>query len=249
VEIPAWDAHTDEQQRLMARQAENYADSLEHTDFEVGRLVDALEGMGELENTLVLYLIGDNGSSGEGTLTGSLNEMLEINGYLPTFEQLLPRLDEIGLPGTAPHYAVGWAWAGDTPFRWTKQIASHFGGTRNGLFVSWPVRNSGAEYHRLRHHQPEDQHGCLARAAAGGRPRAAARRADPQQDGRRRQQTRQRVAPEPRPPGGPVGTPRERPHGRPHRRPEHDGGGDAGRVAAHVPQAGEAGRRGDEAAH
>ena len=122
----------------MARQAENYADFLEHTDFEVGRLVDALEGMGELDNTLVIYIVGDNGSSAEGTLTGIVNEMQALNGYLPTFEQLLPRIDEIGLPGTSPHYAVGWAWAGDTPFQWTKQIASHFGGTRNGMFVSWP---------------------------------------------------------------------------------------------------------------
>jgi arylsulfatase A-like enzyme len=139
-EIPAWDDHTPEQKRLMARQAENYADFLEHADYEVGRLVDALEEMGELENTLVFYIIGDNGSSAEGTLTGIVNEMMSLNGFQPTFDQMLHRIDEIGLPGTSPHYAVGWAWAGDTPFQWTKQIASHFGGTRNGMIISWPKR-------------------------------------------------------------------------------------------------------------
>ena len=139
-EIPAWDDHTDEQKRLMSRQAENYADYLEHADHEVGRLVDALEEMGDLEDTLVIYIIGDNGSSAEGTLTGCINEFMGLNGYQPTFEQLVPRIDEIGLPGSTPHYAVGWAWAGDAPFQWTKQVASHFGGTRNGMIVSWPAR-------------------------------------------------------------------------------------------------------------
>jgi arylsulfatase A-like enzyme len=155
-EIPAWEDHTDEQQRLMARQAENYADFLEHTDFEVGRLVDALAEMGELDNTLVIYIIGDNGSSAEGTLTGIVNEMQALNGYLPTFEQLLPRIDEIGRPGTSPHYAVGWAWAGDTPFQWTKQIASHFGGTRNGMFVSWPAHISDTGTLRAQFHHAID---------------------------------------------------------------------------------------------
>jgi len=140
VEIPAWDSHTTEQKRFLARQAENYADFLEHTDHEVGRLVDALAEMGELDNTLVIYIIGDNGSSAEGTLAGIVNEMQSLNGYQPTFEQMLPRIDEIGLPGTSPHYAVGWALAGDTPFQWTKQIASHFGGVRNGTIMSWPKR-------------------------------------------------------------------------------------------------------------
>ena len=139
-EIPAWDDHTEEQKRFMARQAENYADFLEHTDYEVGRLVDALREMGELENTLVIYIIGDNGSSAEGTLTGVINELMSLNGFQPKFEEMMHRIDEIGLPGTSPHYAVGWAWAGDTPFQWTKQIASHFGGTRNGTIISWPKR-------------------------------------------------------------------------------------------------------------
>jgi arylsulfatase len=139
-EIPSWDDHTDEQKRFMTRQAENYADFLEHTDYEVGRVVDALDEMGELDNTLVIYIIGDNGSSAEGSLIGTLNEMMLLNGFQPKIEDIINRIDEIGLPGTTPHYAVGWAWAGDTPFQWTKQIASHFGGTRNGTIISWPAR-------------------------------------------------------------------------------------------------------------
>ncbi len=139
-EIPAWDDANDDEKRLYARFAENYADFLSHTDYQVGRLVDALEEMGELENTLVIYIIGDNGSSAEGTLTGALDELMGLNGFLPEMEDLLPRIDDIGLPGTTPHYPVGWAWAGDTPFQWTKQIASHFGGTRNGTIMSWPSR-------------------------------------------------------------------------------------------------------------
>lgn len=143
-EIPAWDDHTDEQKRLLARQAENFADFLEHADYEVGRVIDAFEQLGELDNTLVIYITGDNGSSAEGTLTGLLNEMYGMDGNAGDFDQLLPHIDRIGLPGTAPHYAVGWAWAGDAPFQWTKQIASHFGGTRNGMLVSWPSRITDA---------------------------------------------------------------------------------------------------------
>ncbi len=127
-EIPAWDEQSPEAQRLMIREMENYADFLQHTDYEVGRLVDAVEDLGELENTLIFYIIGDNGCSAEGTL----------NGIQPEIETMLERIDEIGKPGTSPHFAVGWAWAGDTPFQWTKQVASHFGGTRNPMIISWP---------------------------------------------------------------------------------------------------------------
>lgn len=137
-EIPAWDSFLPEEKRLFARFAENFADYLEHTDHEVGRLLDALGELGELENTLVLYILGDNGSSAEGSPTGTLNEMMSLTGTMPDIRRILPRIDEIGLPDTTPHYPVGWAWAGDTPFQWTKQVASHFGGTRNGLIVTWP---------------------------------------------------------------------------------------------------------------
>ncbi|WP_337004917.1 sulfatase-like hydrolase/transferase [Microbacterium sp. LB12] len=115
------------------------ADFLEHADHEVGRVVDAFEALGELDDTTVLYIVGDNGSSAEGTLTGLLNEMMGLDGNVGDFAQLLPERERWGHPGTAPHYAVGWAWAGDTPFQWTKQIASHFGGTRSGMLVSWPA--------------------------------------------------------------------------------------------------------------
>jgi arylsulfatase len=152
-EIPAWADQPDNAKKLMARQMENFADFFQHTDYEVGRLIDALEGMGELDNTLVLYIIGDNGCSGEGTLTGIINELMSLNGIQPKIEDMLPRIDEIGKPGTSPHFAVGWAWAGDTPFQWTKQVASHFGGTRNPMIISWPkvIKDTGGVRSQFHH--------------------------------------------------------------------------------------------------
>ncbi|RKG57591.1 arylsulfatase [Corallococcus sp. AB011P] len=138
-ELPAWDRFDAEAQALLRLQAENYADYLEHCDHEVGRLVHVLEELGEFENTLFIYILGDNGSSAEGSLTGTLNESASMQGIEPPIEASLARMGEWGLPGTTPHYAVGWAWAGDTPFQWMKQVASHFGGTRNGMIVSWPA--------------------------------------------------------------------------------------------------------------
>jgi len=137
-EIPAWDDQTPAQKKLLARQMETYAGFAEHTDHEVGRLVTALEEMGEMDNTLFLYVIGDNGASAEGGTLGTYNEMMALNGIAGTAEQMLPHLEEWGGPSTFPHYAVGWAWGGDAPFQWTKQVASHFGGTRNGMIVHWP---------------------------------------------------------------------------------------------------------------
>jgi arylsulfatase len=155
-EIPAWDDADEDEKRLYARFAENYADFLSHTDHQVGRLVDAIDEMGELDNTLIIYIVGDNGSSAEGTLTGTINEVMSLNGYQPDLGDVLPRIEEIGLPGTSPHYPVGWAWAGDTPFQWTKQIASHFGGTRNGTVVSWPSRITDAGTVRSQFHHVID---------------------------------------------------------------------------------------------
>lgn len=142
VEIGAWADSSPEEQKLYARFAENYADFLEHTDYEVGRLVDAVADLGQLENTLVIYIVGDNGSSAEGTPGGVINEMMALNGVQPELAETLARMDEIGLPGTSPHYPVGWAWASDAPYQWTKQIASHFGGTRNPMVISWPEKIS-----------------------------------------------------------------------------------------------------------
>lgn len=141
-QIPSWDSQPAEHQRLFARQAENFADFLEHADHEIGRVVDAFEEVGQLDNTIVIYILGDNGSSGEGSLVGTPNELMSLNGQQPTMDEALGFYDSWGLPGTSPHYAVGWAHAGDTPFQWTKQIASHFGGTRNSMIVSWPEKIS-----------------------------------------------------------------------------------------------------------
>ncbi len=139
-EIPAWDDMPEELKPVLARQMEIYAGFLEHTDFHFGRLVDSLEDLGVLEDTLVYYIIGDNGASAEGTLHGTFNEMINFNGAaaLETPDFMLERLDDFGGPDAYNHYAVGWAHAMDTPYQWTKQVASHWGGTRNGTIVHWP---------------------------------------------------------------------------------------------------------------
>jgi arylsulfatase len=138
-EIPAWDAQTPDQKKLFARQMETFAGFAEHTDREVGRLVEALSEMGELDNTLFIYVVGDNGASAEGGPEGSYNEMMALNGIIGKASQMMNHIDDWGSPNTFPHYAIGWAHAGNTPFQWTKQVASHFGGTRNGMVVHWPA--------------------------------------------------------------------------------------------------------------
>jgi arylsulfatase A-like enzyme len=139
-DIPAWDEMPDDLKPVLARQMEVYAGFLEHTDHHVGRLVDALEDLGILEDTLVYYILGDNGASAEGTLNGSFNEMFMFNGAaaLETVEFMAARIDKFGTPEAYNHYAVGWAHAMDAPYQWTKQVASHWGGTRNGTIVHWP---------------------------------------------------------------------------------------------------------------
>ena len=141
-EIPAWDDMPDDLKPVLARQMEVYAGFLEHTDHHVGRLVDALSELEILENTLVYYVIGDNGASAEGTPTGCFNELVVLNGALglETTEFMVSKIDEFGTPEAYNHYAVGWAHAMDTPYQWTKQVASHWGGTRNGTIVHWPTR-------------------------------------------------------------------------------------------------------------
>src|SRR6188508_783198 len=139
-EIPAWDDVPDDLKPVLARQMEVYAGFMEHTDHHVGRLVDALEDLGILEDTLVYYIIGDNGASAEGTINGSFNETFIFNGAaaLETPEFMAAHIDDFGTPKAYNHYAVGWAHAMDTPYQWTKQVASHWGGTRNGTIVHWP---------------------------------------------------------------------------------------------------------------
>jgi arylsulfatase len=119
---------------------EVYAGFLEYADHHVGRLFDCLEKLGQMENTLIYYVIGDNGASAEGTLNGTYNEMINFNGgaALETPEFLSARMDKLGGPESYNHYAVGWAHAMNTPYQWTKQVASHWGGTRNGTIVHWP---------------------------------------------------------------------------------------------------------------
>ena len=139
-ELPAWDETPEEMRPIFARQMEVYAGFLEHIDHQVGRLVDALADLDVLDDTLIYYIIGDNGASAEGTLNGAFNEISELNGFhdVETVEFLRERIDDFGGPKAYNHYAVGWAHAMDTPYQWTKQVASHFGGTRNGTIVHWP---------------------------------------------------------------------------------------------------------------
>ncbi|BAY60150.1 sulfatase [Calothrix brevissima NIES-22] len=136
-ELPAWDSLSAEQQKLYAHMAEVFAGFLGHTDYEVGRLINAVDQLGELDNTLVIYVVGDNGASAEGGLTGSVNELQVFNGVPENLQQLLAAYDDLGSPKTFNHFPAAWAWAVNTPFQWTKQIASHFGGTRNPLVISW----------------------------------------------------------------------------------------------------------------
>jgi arylsulfatase len=139
-EIPAWDEMPDELKPALARQMEVFAGFLEHTDHHVGRLVDTLQDLEVLQDTLVYYIIGDNGASAEGTPNGCFNELVVLNGAagLETAEFMNSRIDDFGTPRAYNHYAVGWAHAMDTPYQWTKQVASHWGGTRNGTIVHWP---------------------------------------------------------------------------------------------------------------
>lgn len=139
-EIPAWDEMPEELKPVLERQMEVYAGFLEHTDHHVGRVVDTIDDLGVLDNTIIYYIIGDNGASAEGTTQGAFNEMANFNGMaaLETPEFMVSKINELGTPSSYNHYAVGWAWALNTPFQWTKQVASHWGGTRNGTIVHWP---------------------------------------------------------------------------------------------------------------
>ncbi|MFH0301258.1 arylsulfatase [Bradyrhizobium sp. 31Argb] len=140
-QIPAWDSLSADQKRLYARMMEVYAGALSHADYNIGRLLDAVEQSGQMDNTLVVFMMGDNGASAEGSLQGTTNEVATAaNGVTESLPFLLSMIDELGGPLTYNHYPVGWAHAMDTPMQWTKQIASHFGGTRNGMVISWPAR-------------------------------------------------------------------------------------------------------------
>ncbi|MBI5232248.1 MAG: arylsulfatase, partial [Coriobacteriales bacterium] len=139
-DIGAWDSLDADHKKVYARMMEVYAAALSHADYQIGRVLDAIEESGMLDNTLVIYIQGDNGASAEGTPQGLLNEVSIMNNIPEDFGEVLARMDELGSVTTYNHYPVGWAHAMDTPFQWAKQIASHFGGTRNGLVISWPTR-------------------------------------------------------------------------------------------------------------
>ena len=138
-DIKDWDKLSAEEKRLFERQMEIFAGFAEHTDAQVGRLVAALEERGELENTLFIYIVGDNGSSAEGGMIGMFNENTYFNGVQETLDMQLSRMDQLGTEHTYNHFAAGWAVAGNAPFTWTKQVASNFGGTRNGMVMHWPA--------------------------------------------------------------------------------------------------------------
>ena len=136
--IKDWEALSADEKKLFAREMEVFAGFGEYADTEIGRLIHAIEATGQLDNTLIFYIVGDNGASAEGGMVGLFNEMSYFNGVNETVQDVLKHYDELGGPSTYPHYAAGWAVAGDSPFEWTKQVASSYGGTRNGMVIHWP---------------------------------------------------------------------------------------------------------------
>ena len=151
--MPHWDELSDDQRALGARFMETFAGFTEHADTQLGRFVDELEELGELDDTLIVYLLGDNGASGEGGLEGTLNEHRLGHGLVDDPAEMIGRIDEIGGVTSYPIAPVGWALAQNTPYQWTKQVASHFGGTRDGLVIHWPrgIADAGGLRHQFHH--------------------------------------------------------------------------------------------------
>jgi len=140
-DLPKWETLSPEQKKLYIKEAEVFAAYVAYTDHEIGRVIQEVQNLGSLDNTLIIYISGDNGTSAEGTLTGAFNTYAGYNGLTEVpLAVNMAHYDNWGLEGTDPHMAVPWAWAFDTPFKWTKQVASHFGGTRQGMAISWPAR-------------------------------------------------------------------------------------------------------------
>ena len=138
--IPSWDSRSADEKKVYTRMQEVFAGFLEHVDAQVGKIVDALEQMELRDDTLIIYIVGDNGPSAEGTLTGTVNVMRTMMGEKEDLASMVKHIDKLGGPEFENHYPVGWCWAGSSPFQWMKQVASHFGGTRNGMVMSWPKR-------------------------------------------------------------------------------------------------------------
>jgi len=169
--VKHWDELTPDEKKVAERLMENYAGFGEYADHEVGRLIDTLKELGLYDNTLIIYIAGDNGMSAEGGPTGTLNETLPFNGVYDTTANILAHLDEIGGPKSYPHIPVGWALAGDTPMQWTKQVASHYGGTRNGIVISWPLRIKDAGGIRTQWHHVIDVTPTILEAARLPQPK------------------------------------------------------------------------------
>jgi arylsulfatase A-like enzyme len=138
--LKTWDEHTPEEKKLLVREADVYAAYLAYADDEIGRVIQAVDDMGKLDNTIIIFISGDNGASAEGSEMGTWNEVLPFNDVNPTAAENMPYYNDWGNDRTYPHYSISWAWTFDTPFKWTKQIASYFGGTKNGMVISWPDR-------------------------------------------------------------------------------------------------------------
>ena len=170
--IKDWNKLTTDERKLFARQMEVYAAFGEYADNEIGRLVDAIGDTGQLDNTLIFYILGDNGTSAEGGMSGMFNELTYFNGVQETVQDQLKHYNEWGDPSTYPHMAAGWAVAGDTPFRWTKQVASNYGGTRNGLIVSWPKYVSATNQVRSQWHHVIDVAPTILEAAQLPQPKS-----------------------------------------------------------------------------
>jgi len=151
--VPKWDTFSAEEKKMLARQAEVYAAYMAYADHEIGRVIQAVEDLGRFDDTLVIYIGGDNGASPEGSTLGTPNEFATFNSVVVPLKEQLKYYDTWGSDQTFPHYAVGWAWAFGTPFKWTKQVASHFGGTRQGMAISWPkrIKDAGGLRHQFHH--------------------------------------------------------------------------------------------------
>jgi arylsulfatase A-like enzyme len=170
--IKDWDQLTPDEQKLFARQMEVYAGFGEYCDHEIGRLFEAVGETGQLDNTLIFYILGDNGTSAEGGMSGMFSEMTYFNGVQETVEDMLKHYDDWGGPTTYPHMAAGWAVAGDTPFMWTKQVASNYGGTRNGMIISWPKGIKAANQVRSQWHHVIDVAPTVLEAARLPEPKS-----------------------------------------------------------------------------
>jgi len=152
--LKRWDQLTPDEKKMFIRQVDVFAAYWAYNDHEIGRVIQEVENMGKLDNTLIIYIAGDNGNSAEGSLIGTPNEVASIQGiHVPVEDQLKYFYDVWGSDRTYNHMAVPWAWAFDTPFSWTKQIASHVGGTRQGMAISWPkaIKDKGGVRHQFHH--------------------------------------------------------------------------------------------------